>query len=40
MKINVLGTKYKIETHKVSEDETLRNNRWTKKNRRHIEGRL
>ena len=29
MKVNILGTKYKIETHKISEDETLRNNRWS-----------
>ena len=28
MKINILGTKYKIETHKISEDETLKNNKW------------
>lgn len=28
MKLNILGTKYKIETHKISEDETLRKNRW------------
>ena len=28
MKVNILGTKYKIETHKISEDEVLRNNRW------------
>ena len=29
MKVNVLGTKYKIETHKISEDEILSNNRWS-----------
>lgn len=28
MKIDILGTKYKIETHKISEDETLHKNRW------------
>lgn len=28
MKVSILGTKYKIETHKISEDETLKNNRW------------
>lgn len=28
MKIDILGTKYKFETHKISEDETLRKNRW------------
>lgn len=28
MKLNILGTKYKIEIHKISEDETLRKNRW------------
>lgn len=27
MKVNVLGTDYKIETHKISEDEFLENNR-------------
>lgn len=26
MKLNILGTKYKIETHKISEDETLKHN--------------
>lgn len=28
MKVNVLGTKYKIETHKISEDEILKKNHW------------
>lgn len=28
MKINVLGTDYEIETHKISEDETLKENQW------------
>lgn len=28
MKLNILGTKYKVETHKISEDETLKRNRW------------
>ena len=28
MKLNILGTKYKIETHKISEDETLKSNQW------------
>lgn len=28
MKINVLGTEYKIRTHKISEDETLKRNNW------------
>lgn len=27
--VNILGTEYTIETHKVSEDKTLENNRWT-----------
>lgn len=26
--INVLGTEYKVETHKISEDKTLRDNQW------------
>ena len=26
--INVLGTEYRIETHKISEDKTLRDNQW------------
>ena len=28
MKVDILGTKYKIEIHKISDDETLRQNRW------------
>lgn len=28
MKVNVLGTKYKVVTRKISEDETLKNNHW------------
>lgn len=28
MRINILGTKYKVMTRKISEDETLKNNRW------------
>lgn len=28
MKINVLGTQYKIRTHKISEDEILKRNNW------------
>ena len=28
MKINVLGTKYKVKTRKISEDETMRKNNW------------
>ena len=28
-KINVLGTEYTIETHKISEDETMKNNQWS-----------
>lgn len=28
MKINILGTKYKIVTRKISEDETLKKNNW------------
>ena len=28
MKLNILGTKYKVETHKISEDETLKRNQW------------
>lgn len=28
MKLNILGTKYKVETHKNSEDETLKRNQW------------
>lgn len=27
--VNILGTEYTIKTHKVSEDETLKNNRWS-----------
>lgn len=26
--INILGTEYTIETHKISEDETMKNNQW------------
>lgn len=29
MKVNILGTKYRIETHKVSEDKTLEDNKWS-----------
>lgn len=29
MKVNILGTKYKIRTHKVSEDLILKNNRYS-----------
>lgn len=29
MKINILGTEYTIETHKISEDKLLLNNRWS-----------
>lgn len=29
MKVNILGTKYKIETHKVSEDDALKKNNWS-----------
>lgn len=29
MKVNILGTKYKIETHKISEDSFLRDNKWS-----------
>lgn len=29
MKINILGTKYTIETHKISEDSILRENQWS-----------
>lgn len=29
MKVNVLGTKYKIETHKVSEDDILKNSKFS-----------
>ena len=29
MKVNILGTKYRIETRKVSEDSTLKDNRWS-----------
>lgn len=28
MKVNVLGTEYKIRTHKISEDKTLKRNHW------------
>ena len=28
MKVDILGTKYKIEEHKVSEDRKLRDNQW------------
>lgn len=28
MRIDILGTKYKVMTRKISEDETLKNNRW------------
>ncbi len=28
MKVNVLGTKYRILTRKISEDETLKHNQW------------
>lgn len=28
MKVDILGTKYKIEVHKVSEDRKLRDNNW------------
>ena len=28
MKVDILGTKYKIEVHKVSEDRTLKDNKW------------
>lgn len=28
MKVDILGTKYKIEAHKVSEDRSLRDNKW------------
>lgn len=27
--VNILGTEYKIETHKISEDETMEKNRWS-----------
>ena len=27
--VNVLGTEYTIETHKISEDETMKNNQWS-----------
>lgn len=27
--INVLGTEYRVETHKISEDKTLRDNQWS-----------
>ena len=26
--VNILGTEYRIETHKISEDETMKNNQW------------
>lgn len=26
--VNILGTEYTIETHKISEDETMKNNHW------------
>ena len=29
MKVNILGTKYRIETHKVSEDKALEDNKWS-----------
>ena len=28
LKVRILGTKYKIETHKISEDRTLMDNQW------------
>lgn len=28
-KVNILGTEYVIETHKVSEDDVLKNNQWS-----------
>lgn len=27
-KVNILGTEYTIETHKISEDEKMKNNKW------------
>ena len=27
--VNILGTEYRIETHKISEDETMKNNQWS-----------
>ena len=27
--VNILGTEYTIETHKISEDETMKNNQWS-----------
>lgn len=29
MKVNILGTEYTIETHKISEDETMKKNQWS-----------
>ena len=29
MKANILGTEYTIETHKISEDETMKKNQWS-----------
>ena len=26
--VNILGTEYTIETHKISEDETMKKNQW------------
>lgn len=49
MKVNILGTEYSIETHKVSEDEYMQKNRLAgycgeedKKNHncRHVRGRI
>lgn len=28
-KVNILGTEYTIETHKISEDETMKKNQWS-----------
>ena len=28
MKVSILGTEYKVKTHKISEDETMRKNNW------------
>ena len=28
MKVHILGTEYEIKTHKISEDDTLKDNRW------------
>lgn len=27
--VNILGTEYRIETHKISEDETMKKNQWS-----------